>query len=474
MQDDITRRVFITGLGHVSAGLALALLAGCDLDELIETIRNRPIRRRLRTGSAEVDADITTYRNAVSAMKGLAASDQRSWDNQAAIHGIASGFKFCQHGTQHFFDWHRAYLFHFEKICQKLTGNSTFGLPYWNWNQNPAIHSAFLDSSSPLFLARSRTTMSSHPAEPTGSDALNIIFSDTNFFTFSSQLEGTPHNSVHTWIGGTMGGFQSARDPLFWMHHCMVDYCWAKWNLELENDNTNDPTWLNTEYTHFVDDAGTPATTKTTATILMPLLAYQYESSAIGEHPLELWAATKSAHQTLEARLTRGADVKFEIKRRVPVATKAALTLARPFNQLSNATVESLGPSVTDVNAAEKTFVSVAFASLPRSSDFTVKVFVNLPTASRETPRADPHYAGSFAFFGNRQDQGGTAAQPRFLVNITPALRALTRRGQIRLGDPISLQLVAEPYAGKFEALDTELVLDQLEIIVTPVTIVSR
>ena len=21
----------------------------------------------------------------------------------------------------------------------------------------------------------------------------------------------------------------------------MVDYCWAKWNIELDNDNTNDP-----------------------------------------------------------------------------------------------------------------------------------------------------------------------------------------------------------------------------------------
>jgi hypothetical protein len=143
------RRVFIKGLGFVSVALLLGTLGGCD--KLADAIKNRPIRRRLRTGSAEVDADIDTYRQAVAAMKALPASDPRSWGAQAEIHGtVAGGFKFCEHGTDHFFDWHRAYLFYFEKICQKLTGNPKFGLPYWNWNQNLDIHPAFLDAASPL------------------------------------------------------------------------------------------------------------------------------------------------------------------------------------------------------------------------------------------------------------------------------------------------------------------------------------
>jgi tyrosinase len=62
--------------------------------------------------------------------------------------------------------------------------------------------------------------------------------------TFSSQLEGTPHNTAHTYIGGPdlFGGRGSASDPLFWVHHCMVDYPWYKSNIELGNNNTNDPT----------------------------------------------------------------------------------------------------------------------------------------------------------------------------------------------------------------------------------------
>ena len=99
------RRVFIKGLGFVSVALLLGTLGGCD--QLADAIKNRPTRRRLRTGSAEVDADIATYRQAVTLMKNLDQTnptDPRSWKNQAAIHGTAAGFTFCEHGTDYFFD----------------------------------------------------------------------------------------------------------------------------------------------------------------------------------------------------------------------------------------------------------------------------------------------------------------------------------------------------------------------------------
>src|SRR4051812_38836235 len=99
-----SRRVFIKGLGFVSMSLLLSTMGGCE--QLADAIKNRPTRRRLRVGSPEVDADIDTYRQAVTLMKALPAADQRSWNNQAAIHGTAAGFNFCEHGTDHFFDWH--------------------------------------------------------------------------------------------------------------------------------------------------------------------------------------------------------------------------------------------------------------------------------------------------------------------------------------------------------------------------------
>jgi tyrosinase len=473
LSENLSRRVFVKGLGFVSIGLLLGTLGGCE--QLAEAIRNRPMRRRLRTGSAEVDADIATYKQAVTLMKALPASDPRNWTAQATIHGVPAHFNFCEHGTDHFFDWHRAYLFYFEKICQKLTGNAKFGLPYWNWNQNPDIHSAFLDPTSSLFLARTRTSMTGSTSITTAE--LDPIFADTNFFTFRPQIEGTPHNNVHGWVGGTMGGGASALDPIFWMHHCMVDYCWAKWNIELGNNNTNDATWNNTVNSHFVDADGNTATATAGITTIMPLLSYQYESSAIGSSPAAAAVKTKTEFQKLEKRIRAGADVRFDIKQRIRIAERAAISIARPVSKETRLSTGDFAAIINSDATRERVFVSIEFAQLPPASDFSVRVFVNLPNANSGTSTDDPHYAGSFAFFGTEQpnatgaSEGQHQHQPKFLVNITNTLQRLKRNQELKDGSPIAVQLVAIPFAGKFEKEDTQLLLDKIDIIITPVIV---
>lgn len=475
--EQTSRRVFVKGLGFVSAALLMGSLGGCD--KLAEAIRNRPTRRRLRTGSAAVDADIATYRDAVAAMKALPASDPRSWSAQATIHGtISGGFNFCEHGTDHFFDWHRAYLLYFERICQKLTGNPKFGLPYWNWNQNIDIHPAFLDSASPLFLSRSRNSMSGSSAITTAT--LDPIFADGNFFTFRQQLEGTPHNTVHTFIGQTMGSGGSALDPLFWVHHCMVDYCWYKWNVDLSNDNTNDSSWIGHSDTHFVDADGNPASTTAGLTTIMPLLSYQYESSAIGSHPAAGTITTKSAFQRIEKRIREGANVRFEIKQRLHLADRLATSIAKPVSIETKLSAADFSRIVESKSATERIFATIQFAQLPATSDFSVRVFMNLPNADRNTPNTDPHYAGSFAFFGTSTVEGATASehaqhrhQPQFLVDLTSTIQRLRQRQELKADAPISVQLVPTPFADTFEREDTELVLTNLDVIVTPVVVSS-
>jgi tyrosinase len=470
--NNVGRRVFVKGLGFVSVALLLGTLGGCDI--IADDIKNRPIRRRLRTGSPEVDADIDTYRQAVTAMKALSPGDPRSWTAQAEIHGTVAGFKFCEHGTDHFFDWHRAYLFYFEKICQKLTGNAKFGLPYWNWNQNLDIHPAFLDASSTLFLARNRTSMSGSSSITTA--ALDPIFADTNFFTFRPQLEGTPHNNVHTFIGKTMGSAASAFDPLFWTHHCMIDYCWAKWNIELGRNNTNDATWVNHVNSHFVDADGNAATKTAGITTLMPLLSYQYESSAIGSSPAAVAIATKTAFQAIEKRIREGANVRFEIKQRIHLADRAVISIAKPLFQETSVAPQALARIIDSDTARERVFASVEFAQLPPSSDFSVRVFLNLPNANTSTPIEDPHYAGSFTFFGTEAPNaagGEHKHQPKFLVNLTNTIQRLKGNQELKDATPISLQLVPVPFGGKFEREDTQLLLNGIEIIITPVIINS-
>lgn len=471
--EDVTRRVFVKDLGLIGMGLVLGTMGGCEF--LADNIKHRPIRRRLRTGSSQVDHDIDTYREAVDLMKALPAGDLRSWLNQAAIHGVPTNFNFCEHGSVHFFDWHRAYLFYFEKICQELTKDKKFGLPYWNWNQNPDIHPAFLDPASSLHMARSRTSMTPSWSVTTG--ALDPIFADTNFFTFSSQIEGTPHNSVHGYIGGTMGSYASARDPLFWMHHCMIDYCWAKWNIELGNSNTNDPTWVGHQNTHFVDEAGQAASATAGITTLMPLISYQYESSAIGSSPEVEWKKTKSEYEKLEKKIRKGANVKFDIKQRIRVADKAAVSIGKPASMQTRVSVSDFARILSVDPARERVFVTIDFAQLPASSDFAVRVFIGLPSANRATPTDDPHFAGSFAFFGSPAPGAGPAAdaghkgQNMFLVNITDTLQKLKRSQELKEGSPFSVQLVPVPFADKFEREDTQLLLEKIDIIITPVII---
>jgi len=471
--DDINRRVFVKDVGLIWMGLALGTMGGCE--DLAEAIKHRPIRRRLRTGSPQVDHDIATYREAVDKMKALAPGDLRSWLKQAEIHGTPSGFNFCEHGTIHFFDWHRAYLFYFEKICQDLTKDKKFGLPYWNWNQNPDIHSAFLDPASSLYMARSRNSMTGSWSITTA--ALDPILADTNFYTFGSQLEGTPHNNVHGYIGGTLGSYASARDPLFWMHHCMIDYCWAKWNLELGNNNTNDAAWVNHDNSHFVDAAGAAASATAGVTTLMPLISYQYESSAIGSSPAVEWKKTKHDYEKLEKKIRKGANIRFDVKQRIRISQRAAVSIGRPVSMQTGLSVNDFSRLLSLDPAKDRVFVSIDFAQLPATSDFAVRVFIGLPSASRSTPTDDPHFAGSFAFFGGpaaTPPRAGTSehqGQNMFLVNITETLQRLKRSQELKEGVPFSVQLVPVPFGGKFEREDTQLVLEKIDIITTPVII---
>ena len=468
IEGGLDRRIFIRGLGSVSLGLLFATVGGCE--SCLSQIENRPTRRRLRTGSADVDAAIATYRNAVAQMQALPANNPRSWDAQAAIHGtVAGGFNHCQHGTAHFFSWHRAYLLYFEQICQELTGDPTFGLPYWNWNQNPQMHPEFLDPSSPLFHPRNSTTVGNHPAFSDGT--LDGIFSDGNFFSFGNQLEGSPHNMAHVLVGGDMVTGGSPQDPVFWAHHCMVDYCWAKWNIELGNDNTNDAGWLGTTWNHFVDRNGNPITVSAGATILMPLLAYQYESSTIGSN-----ARTRAVEdfQKLKKRLKEGADIRFDVESRLAIAEQVTVDLASPFSKETQVLPGDFATLIESDSVSERIFVSVDWAQLPSANDFFVRVFLNLPTANLETPTDDPHYAGSFAFFGTHHEGHEGHGKTDFLVHVTDTLQRLRAAGEAPAGQPLSIQLVAVPVSDEDARVSGELVLNNLDLVVTPMLVRSE
>jgi tyrosinase len=465
------RRGFLKGAGGAALGLFLASsLGGCE--SLLEAIRNRPTRKRLNTASPGAQADVQTYRAAVAAMQALPSSDPRSWAAQAAIHGtVAGGFNLCQHGTPHFFSWHRAYLFYFEEICRQLTGQKTFALPYWNWNQDGQLHPAFLDTTSPLF--HPRNTTSCVGFAPVSAMTLDPIIDDGNFYTFSSTLEG-PHGNVHVHVGQDMGSGGSAIDPVFWMHHCMIDYCWNKWNIELGNDNPNDPTWNTESWNYFVQGSGSPVTITAGLTTLLPLLSYQYESSAIGSHPAALKAISADEFSTLRRRIEAGAPVKFDVRQRYLVAEAASFPIGKPFRSRPVTQVSNLTGMLTQLDPDTNAFLSVDFARFPEATDIFVRVFINLADANATTPTDDPHYAGSLAFFGTPGGQHEQMHAAHHLVNVTPTLRALMRRGEMSDLAKVNIQLVAVPANGQFRRPELVLELSKVELLVTPVIVHAK
>ena len=254
---------------------------------------------------------------------------------------------------------------------------------------------------------------------------LNPIFGDNNFFTFSAQIEGTPHNIVHVAEDRPWSAAARRWIPVFWTHHCMIDYCWVKWNIELENDNTNDTTWINHVNEHFVDADGNPASSTAGLTILMPLLSYHYESSAIGGSLFTEAIDTKAEFEKLEKRLRDGADIRFEVKQRMRIAERATVSIATPLSQETALAARDFARILESVTSGANVFANVQFAQLPPASDFFVRVFLNLPGANGSTPIDDPHYAGSFAFFGTESTAGSHSHRTKFLVNVTDTLRRL-------------------------------------------------
>ncbi len=458
--ESVGRRAALDRLGRLGAlsllGGAPFALGGCEA--LLERIRNRPIRRSLRT-LPDNDPVIQTYRAAVAAMKALPASDRRNWNAQAQIH-----FDFCPHGNWYFLPWHRAYLLYFEQICRQLTGEQGFALPYWNWTCQRQLPSPFLgDASNPLFVSgRTGVPPAALADSVVGPAVMDGILDETNFNLFASDpatalrpgvgygtLEATPHNSVHGFVGGVMGGFQSPRDPIFWMHHNMIERVWWDWNGVRGNANTNDPVWSQLSLGGmFCDKDGNLIQNITVGLLnLAPLLSYRFDADPFTfcGRILPPWRITDEV--ALRKLLQEGGPV--ELRRVATVARTGAFevpvgqALSRPLsveNAAVLAQVSRKGP--------QRLLLRIVPAEQPATGDHFVRVFIGLPQAGPSTSTDLPNYVGSFAFFHDPESHhahaGGVMSNAAFVVDVGAAIEKMRAAG-LAVDPSLSVQLVAVP-----------------------------
>lgn len=440
-QPGVSRRGFLgaAGGGLVLASGAMAARAGNHPDPLRQTPDLR-VRQNIADLS---DAQLTSLKRGVAAMMAKPVDDPTSWQFQANVHGTDGAptsplWNQCEHGTLLFFAWHRGYLYFFERILRKASGDDTLTLSYWDWTASPAVPIAYrdpADDSNPLFHERDMNDGSLLPPQVVVDD-LNTALAQTVFDGFSPSLEGSPHGPVHVLVGGDMAQVPtSARDPIFWLHHGNIDRMWNKWlNLADGRMNPVDPGWLNVQYS-FADENGQTQAVRVSDIVSSAALGYVYDNvpnpspnamapmrvavanaAVAGGHP-----AVGGGHPATPAPAA-GTVAATSVEAGGP--TDLAALPAKPLG-FAPATIklEAAPPSAAPLHNA----VMAAHASRPgrllidlhglsvaATPKFGYDVYLNLPAGEVSPDRLRLHRVGSINFFGKGPGAGHGHATATF------------------------------------------------------------
>ncbi|MFT5125535.1 MAG: tyrosinase [Verrucomicrobiales bacterium] len=181
------------------------------------------------------------------------------------------------HSCPAFLPWHRKFILDLETDLQQVSGDPNLGLPYWNWPSGASTASMWdanllggdgdsneIVQTGPFsqgqWLIVNMSGVGTGPLRrnfgneswartlPTQSEIIGAMletpydrapWNRDSSPSFRNQLEGwigpNLHNRGHGWVGGSMLPMTSPNDPVFFMHHCMVDKLWHEWQLRFPN-----------------------------------------------------------------------------------------------------------------------------------------------------------------------------------------------------------------------------------------------
>lgn len=401
--------------------------------------------------------EVAAYRAGVEAMRCRSAGDPTSWLAQAQIH-----LDSCPHGNWFFLPWHRAYLLYFERICRQASGDPGFTLPYWDWTAQPEV-------PAPLWGCGalgdcSRDVLPSAQADPefVGPEVIRDLLAITDFATFASaparascpppgpdlqrkrcgsgRLEATPHNYVHRFVGGDMASFWSPLDPVFWLHHANVDRLWTEWNKL--HPNTGEAAWRDFEFEgNFVDPDGDPVDVRVRDLLDTHALGYRYDTQDAEPRSAPRGAAAPPREETLA-----------KVSNSRPAASAAPLTVTiAPDAELAGR-LRSLTEGGGRTAAPTTLRLEVEVGEEP-ASRVGLRVYVNRPDVSLETPVEDPHYVGSVTFFPQEGAHGRAGGHhsggTTFLFDLADTVRELGRSRRFEPAAPVQVQILPVALDGR-------------------------
>jgi len=453
---------------------------------------------RYDIASAQGQAMLAVYADAVSRMKALGDANPMSWlwqwyehfvdgtttktnelnrifgTTPSATRTLANEtWNTCQSHTgqdaNHFLPWHRLFVLYFERIIQQVSGRTDFTLPYWDYTSSDPTKRGILPAqfrmpSDPIFgsLYRAERTSLANSGLPIQKnqpgDVMNIddAMAKTSYSTvdtvqgFCRAIDSGIHGRIHVLVGNSKGMGTvpyAARDPLFWVHHSNIDRMWASWN---NNGGTNPATatWASHSFV-FADVNGVRVKRALSTVFDLSTLGYGYD--AYLPAPIPAGAAVKTSTTTTSQKVAKAANgAKLGAK---PVS----VSLIR-FEGAPQANVLGMDPA----NPQRRAYVVLKDLHTWVQPEVLFHVYLGPGNGSMAPGRNN--YVGNINFFDAEfHDHGGGAMDEAlgenfYSFDVTPILHRMAGAG-IHSSNSLKLTLIpggtptngANPLVGSIE-----------------------
>ncbi len=352
-----------------------------------------------------------------------------------------------------FLPWHRMYVYFFERIVRKVSGDATFVLPYWNYSTPDAakhgiIPPEFRRSSDPLFKSLFRANRNRPPVpgfprpnvnagEPIDKFAPGILdltaLKQGTYLPadplegFNEAIDGHLHGNVHVNVGDStnMGNIPfAARDPIFWLHHCNIDRLWASWNNAGGLNPTG--TWLTKTFV-FADENGQRVSAKVDDFKDLAALKYTYDRL---EGPPPVFRAFTGAL----TNVNRQSSVAYTLKTPVALGARAVRAVLQPVGGSQG---KAFSAHATAITTARRVYLVIRGKQTNVAPGVPYNVYLSPPN-NVSTQAPSPHLVGRVNFF----DVSHQASSPNAFTSfdITEVMRDLIAKGL--LGDSPTITVV--------------------------------